>query len=129
MFSQATQEEQKSKKIDFGFETVDYEKKQEKVAGVFSSVADSYDVMNDAMSLGIHRYWKNTFVDSIGPLRRRKIFNEKQELIDEVPLRCLDVAGGTGDISFRILNKAKTDQPLGSKCPITFCLNCLRNFC
>jgi 2-methoxy-6-polyprenyl-1,4-benzoquinol methylase len=98
-----------NKKIDFGFETVDYEKKQEKVAGVFSNVADSYDVMNDAMSLGIHRYWKNTFVDSIGPLRKRKVYNEKREQIDEVPLRCLDVAGGTGDISFRILEKAKLD--------------------
>jgi hypothetical protein len=65
-----------NKKIDFGFDTVDYEKKQEKVAGVFSNVADSYDVMNDAMSLGIHRYWKNTFVDSIGPLRRRKVYND-----------------------------------------------------
>lgn len=104
------------KTIDFGFETVDYEKKQEKVAGVFSSVADSYDVMNDAMSLGIHRYWKNTFVGSIGALKRRKIFNEKRDLIDEVPLKCLDVAGGTGDISFRILEKAKADQPYGSKC-------------
>lgn len=76
---------------------------------MFSSVADSYDVMNDAMSLGIHRYWKNTFVSSIGALRRRKIFDENRELVDEVPLRCLDVAGGTGDISFRILDKARAD--------------------
>jgi len=103
------------KTVDFGFETVDYEKKKEKVAEVFSSVADSYDTMNDAMSLGIHRYWKNTFVGSIGALRRRKVFNEKREVIDEVPLKCLDVAGGTGDISFRILEKAKADQPYGSK--------------
>jgi ubiquinone/menaquinone biosynthesis C-methylase UbiE len=51
------------------------------VAGVFSSVADSYDVMNDAMSLGIHRYWKNTFVDSIGSLRQRKLINEKREIV------------------------------------------------
>ena len=100
-------ESSSSRKVDFGFETVDYEKKQEKVAGVFSSVADSYDVMNDAMSLGIHRYWKNTFVDSIGSLRRRKVINDKREVVDEVPMRCLDVAGGTGDISFRILEKAK----------------------
>ena len=103
------------KTIDFGFETVDYEKKQEKVAGVFSSVADSYDVMNDAMSLGIHRYWKNTFVSSLGPLRKRKVYNEKRELVEEVPLKCLDVAGGTGDISFKILEKAKQDSPFGSK--------------
>jgi len=105
-FSQGTQDK---KTIDFGFETVDYDKKQEKVAGVFSSVADSYDIMNDAMSLGIHRHWKNTFVSSIGSLKRRKVFNEKRELVEEVPLKCLDVAGGTGDISFRIFDKAKED--------------------
>ena len=49
-------------KIDFGFQQVNYEDKQEKVRQVFSSVADSYDLMNDAMSLGIHRLWKNEFV-------------------------------------------------------------------
>ena len=85
------------------------------MAGVFSNVADSYDVMNDAMSLGIHRAWKNLFVDNIGPLRRRKILNENLEIIDEVPLRCLDVAGGTGDISFRILEKARRDDPSAGK--------------
>jgi len=79
-------------------------------------VADSYDVMNDAMSLGVHRVWKNTFVDAIGPLKRRKVLNKDYEVIDEVPLKILDVAGGTGDISFRILEKARTDEPAaGSK--------------
>lgn len=48
-----------SKKIDFGFQEVDYDQKQGKVAEVFSSVADSYDLMNDAMSVGVHRLWKN----------------------------------------------------------------------
>ena len=76
------------------------------VGGVFSNVADSYDVMNDAMSLGVHRIWKNQFVENIGPLKMRKILNENNEVIQEVPLKCLDVAGGTGDISFRILEKA-----------------------
>lgn len=81
------------------------------VGGVFSSVADSYDVMNDAMSFGIHRMWKNTFVGSIGPLKRRKIMNDKHELINTVPLKALDVAGGTGDIAFKILAKAREDDP------------------
>jgi 2-methoxy-6-polyprenyl-1,4-benzoquinol methylase len=86
------------------------------VKGVFSNVADSYDVMNDAMSLGVHRVWKNQFVDSIGPLRPRKIYNDKHEYVGEEPLKILDVAGGTGDISFRILEKARIDHPAaGSK--------------
>ncbi len=79
-------------------------------------MADSYDVMNDAMSLGVHRVWKNTFVEAIGPLKRRKVLNKDYEVIDEVPLKILDVAGGTGDISFRILEKARRDEPAaGSK--------------
>lgn len=53
----STQEDKE--KIDFGFKTVDREEKERMVGGVFSSVADSYDVMNDAMSLGVHRIWKN----------------------------------------------------------------------
>eukprot|EP00351_Strombidinopsis_sp_SopsisLIS2011_P005547 CAMPEP_0116886268 /NCGR_PEP_ID=MMETSP0463-20121206/20003_1 /TAXON_ID=181622 /ORGANISM="Strombidinopsis sp, Strain SopsisLIS2011" /LENGTH=164 /DNA_ID=CAMNT_0004546289 /DNA_START=242 /DNA_END=736 /DNA_ORIENTATION=+ len=66
--------------------------------------------MNDAMSLGIHRCWKETFVSSIGPLRMRKVLDERGEVIDEKPLKILDVAGGTGDISFKILNKADKIQ-------------------
>lgn len=42
---------------------MDYEQKQQMVGGVFSSVAEQYDVMNDAMSLGVHRIWKNLFID------------------------------------------------------------------
>ena len=83
---------------------------------MFSSVADSYDVMNDAMSVGVHRIWKNTFVEAIGPLKHRKVLNAEHEVVDEVPLKILDVAGGTGDISFRILEKARRDSPAaGSK--------------
>ena len=111
-FSQSTEGE----KIDFGFQKVDRDEKKGKVAEVFSNVADSYDVMNDAMSLGVHRVWKNTFVDAIGPLKRRKVLNADYEVIDEVPLKILDVAGGTGDISFRMLDKARRDEPAaGSK--------------
>lgn len=59
---------------------------------VFSSVASSYDIMNDAMSLGIHRLWKDHFVKSLNPHGR---------------LDCLDVAGGTADIALRILDHAR----------------------
>ena len=99
------------KKIDFGFQTVDYNDKQKKVAEVFSNVADSYDLMNDAMSLGVHRLWKDEFVKQIGPLKPRKVLDDKGVVISSEPLRCLDVAGGTGDISFRILDKAWKDSP------------------
>ena len=57
----ATQQES-GEKIDFGFQTVNKDEKQGKVGEVFSSVADTYDVMNDVMSLGVHRLWKDTFV-------------------------------------------------------------------
>ena len=86
---------------------MDVQEKQNMVGGVFSNVADSYDVMNDAMSLGVHRIWKNEFVNSIGPLKKRKIMDENLDVIDTVPLKILDVAGGTGDISFKILDKAR----------------------
>lgn len=62
------------------------------VKGVFSSVASSYDVMNDAMSLGIHRLWKDHYVQKMDP---------------HGGMRCLDVAGGTGDIAIRLLDHAK----------------------
>ena len=61
---------------------------------VFDSVASSYDVMNDAMSLGVHRLWKDTFVSTLKPGRKG-------------PMKCLDVAGGTGDIALRILDHAR----------------------
>lgn len=47
------------------------------VKDVFNSVANNYDVMNDLSSMGVHRLWKDYFVSSMGPLRHRKIFNEK----------------------------------------------------
>ena len=93
---------------------MNYDDKEKLVRKVFSNVADSYDVMNDAMSLGVHRCWKDQFVDMIGPLKLRKQLNEKGEVQSEERLKMIDVAGGTGDISFRILNKAKKDSP-GSK--------------
>lgn len=64
---------------------------------MFSSVASSYDLMNDAMSLGIHRLWKDHFVRSLDPHSRSP----------SAPFRSLDVAGGTGDIALRILDYAR----------------------
>lgn len=98
----STPTENTSQKIDFGFQQVNYDDKQKMVGKVFSSVAESYDLMNDAMSFGVHRFWKDQFVGMIGPMRMRKITDEKGQVTGEEPLKFLDVAGGTGDISFRI---------------------------
>lgn len=96
----------------FGFEGVAIEEKEGKVREVFENVADSYDVMNDFMSGGLHRYWKDYFVDmtavasmskSIRQFAAITIDNNKA---DAANLRILDVAGGTGDISFRFVDAA-----------------------
>ncbi|PSR71941.1 hypothetical protein PHLCEN_2v12151 [Hermanssonia centrifuga] len=83
-----------SRTTHFGFKTVPEEKKETLVKNVFDSVASSYDVMNDAMSLGVHRLWKDDFVSSLKPGVKG-------------PLRCIDLAGGTGDIALRILDFAR----------------------
>ena len=75
----------------FGFQTVPEEEKAGKVHGVFTNVASKYDVMNDVMSAGIHRLWKDAMMDWLAP-------RDGQHL--------LDVAGGTGDIAFRFLDRA-----------------------
>lgn len=72
------------KHFDFGFEKVTATEKSERVKNVFERVASRYDVMNDVMSLGIHRIWKSRFVSSL-PLRQNGHY--------------LDIAGGTGDIA------------------------------
>lgn len=64
-----------------------------------------YDLMNDILSLGIHRCWKEELVNDLGMMRPTKV-QEKDGII-EIPARVLDVAGGTGDIAFRILEKNK----------------------
>lgn len=71
----------------FGFQTVSTEEKTSLVRGVFDAVASRYDVMNDAMSFGLHRWWKREFVANV----------DMRE-----GMRCLDVAGGTGDIAFKL---------------------------
>lgn len=65
---------------------------------MFSSVASSYDTMNDLMSLGIHRLWKDHFVRSLNPGISPLVSDQPQGL------NILDVAGGTGDIAFRMLD-------------------------
>lgn len=68
------------------------------MAGVFHSVAESYDRMNDLMSFGWHRVWKDHFVSSLNP--------GYSSSIPPAPQRILDVAGGTGDIAFRMLHQS-----------------------
>ena len=76
---------------DFGFRTVTRAEKPGLVRDVFSNVAPRYDIMNDAMSFGIHRLWKDAMIDWLAP-------RPGQEL--------LDVAGGTGDVAIRFLSRA-----------------------
>ena len=77
----------------FGDETVPLSEKQGRVNDVFRSVARRYDLMNDLMSAGLHRLWKDALVTAVRPSRTR-------------PVRHLDVAGGTGDVAFRILDES-----------------------
>ena len=76
--------------VDFGFRTVAREEKAGMVRAVFDSVAPRYDLMNDLMSLGVHRAWKHEFVTALDPRPRHTL---------------LDLAGGTGDISFGWLRR------------------------
>lgn len=80
----------------YGFQDVDPNEKQGKVNHVFSRVARDYDLMNDLMSGGMHRLWKNELITQLSPRKSG-------------PLNHLDVAGGTGDIAFRILEKASPE--------------------
>ena len=79
--------------IDFGFEEVRREDKQGRVKEVFDSVARDYDRMNDAMSVGLHRVWKDMAITKLNP---------------QPGERLLDVAGGTGDIARRFVIAAET---------------------
>jgi len=76
----------------FGFKTILSSDKASLVHDVFTNVASKYDIMNDVMSLGIHRLWKDALMDWLNPQPGQHL---------------LDVAGGTGDISFRFINRAK----------------------
>ena len=75
----------------FGFETVPEAQKAGKVQNIFNSVASKYDIMNDVMSAGIHRIWKEAMMDWLAPRPGQKL---------------IDVAGGTGDVSFKFLKRS-----------------------
>lgn len=97
------QSQENGNTTSFGFKEVKVEDKQTEVNKVFTSVADSYDVMNDLMSFGLHRAWKNYFINEISPNYRMKL---------------IDVAGGTGDIAFRFLHhldSSTSQQTLSEK--------------
>jgi len=94
---------------DFGFRRVPLEHKQALVDDVFHSVASRYDLMNDLMSGGLHRAWKDALVTAVNPPRARPA--PAQEAKDAAkpsarPFALLDLAGGTGDIAFRMLEAA-----------------------
>ncbi|PGH07763.1 hypothetical protein AJ79_06151 [Helicocarpus griseus UAMH5409] len=94
--------DQNGRTTHFGFETVAEAEKAARVGAVFSSVANSYDTMNDFMSLGIHRLWKDHFVRKLNPGSRYPSSNPDAKQGWNI----LDVAGGTGDIAFRMLDHA-----------------------
>ena len=77
-------------RTDFGFTRVPLDEKQGRVNEVFRSVAQRYDLMNDLMSGGLHRAWKSALLTAINPAKDR-------------PFHHLDVAGGTGDVAFSVL--------------------------
>lgn len=83
--------DQSDKTTHFGFKDVPEADKAGMVHGVFSNVASKYDIMNDVMSGGVHRIWKDAMMDWLAPRAGQRL---------------LDVAGGTGDVAFRFLNRA-----------------------
>lgn len=96
-------DENKTETASFGYREVSPDEKPALVRGVFSSVARRYDLMNDLMSAGVHRLWKDVFVDWLAP---------------QPGMAVLDVAGGTGDIAFRIAHRTKAR---GRQATITVC--------
>jgi len=85
-------------KTHFGFKEVNKEEKVGLVKGIFSGVAKKYDLMNDLMSFGVHRLWKKQMVEEIRFLKRNYEYN------------IIDLAGGTGDIAFKMLQKARRED-------------------
>jgi demethylmenaquinone methyltransferase/2-methoxy-6-polyprenyl-1,4-benzoquinol methylase len=90
-------------KTHFGFQTVAEGEKAGMVRAVFDAVAPKYDLMNDLMSVGIHRLWKAALIDWLAPRAGQSI---------------IDVAGGTGDIAFRMLDRM---GDAGESSPVTVC--------
>jgi demethylmenaquinone methyltransferase/2-methoxy-6-polyprenyl-1,4-benzoquinol methylase len=92
--SAASRSRRDNRSASFGFREVDIAEKQDLVDGVFDRVASRYDLMNDLMSGGLHRLWKDAMVAWLAPPRRSPNH------------AFLDVAGGTGDIAFRIAERS-----------------------
>jgi demethylmenaquinone methyltransferase/2-methoxy-6-polyprenyl-1,4-benzoquinol methylase len=90
MSSQSQPQPSSSDETHFGFRNVPLGEKQDLVDDVFLKVASRYDLMNDLMSAGLHRAWKDVLVGMVRPSTTR-------------PFRHLDVAGGTGDVAFRVI--------------------------
>jgi len=82
--------EKTSETTHFGYASVGIDEKAGMVKGVFDSVAPRYDLMNDLMSMGVHRLWKSAMIDALSP---------------RPDMTLLDVGGGTGDIAFRFLER------------------------
>jgi demethylmenaquinone methyltransferase/2-methoxy-6-polyprenyl-1,4-benzoquinol methylase len=93
----------KSSTASFGYRDVPETEKEGLVREVFSSVARRYDLMNDLMSGGVHRLWKDAFVEWLNP---------------QPGWRSIDVAGGTGDVALRIARMARAR---GGACDVTVC--------
>ena len=87
--------QQAGKHTHFGYKQVATEEKTPLVRGVFDAVASRYDVMNDLMSFGLHRWWKKQFLDTLAPKPGKHL---------------LDVAGGTGDIADRFMQRVGKDS-------------------
>ncbi|CAK9024626.1 4-benzoquinol methylase) (Demethylmenaquinone methyltransferase) [Durusdinium trenchii] len=94
----------------FGFKNVDVADKEELVGKVFHSVAEQYDVMNDLMSGTLHRVWKDDFVKTLLPLS-----------VAGHGGKTIDVAGGTGDIAFRIVQQSGAMSPSEPPVHVTVC--------
>lgn len=91
-------ESQAHRTASFGFREVPEQEKEKLVGNVFTSVASKYDLMNDIMSAGLHRLWKDRLVSKLRPFPG---------------MQHLDVAGGTGDVAFRVLDTIYTYEQMG----------------
>jgi demethylmenaquinone methyltransferase/2-methoxy-6-polyprenyl-1,4-benzoquinol methylase len=98
--------EQSEHSVSFGFREVAPDEKPALVREIFSSVASRYDLMNDLMSVGVHRLWKDAFVDWLNP---------------QPGMAVLDVAGGTGDVAFRIAARMQAKAKRSGEGRITVC--------
>ncbi|XP_014489279.1 PREDICTED: 2-methoxy-6-polyprenyl-1,4-benzoquinol methylase, mitochondrial [Dinoponera quadriceps] len=99
--------EDDEKTTHFGFQKIKESEKAKEVYTIFQNIADSYDKMNDAMSMGIHRIWKDIFIQELGPTHGTHL---------------LDSAGGTGDITFRYINFLRnTPNPHNVSSHVTVC--------